>query len=87
MFRPPPVSWRSLLTGILLIAIATLDLWLTPTLHVGVFLYPVSILTALWWGGERGVLFTTAVAFLLTIWEQWSRPNASYSLDSSIQYI
>lgn len=87
MFRPPPLSWRSLLTGILLIAIATLDLWLTPTLHVGVFLYPVSILTALWWGSERAVLYTTTAAFLLTVWEQWSHPDASYSLQASTHYI
>src|SRR5262245_23198035 len=86
-FRLPPHSWRSLLIVLLLFAIATLDLWLTPTLHVGVFLYPVSILTALWWGGERGVLYTTAAAFGLTLWEQWSHPNASYSLDASLEYI
>ena len=86
-FSLPPLSWRSLLTVILLLAIAILDLWLTPTLHVGVFLYPVSILTALWWGGKRAVLYTTAAAFLLTLWEQWSHPNASYSLDASLEYI
>lgn len=87
MFRFSPLVWRSLLTGFLLVSIATLDLWLTPTLHVGVFLYPVSILTALWWGGERAVLYTTAAAFLLTIWEQWSNPIASYGLEASTQNI
>ena len=87
MLKPPPLSWRSLWTVILLIAIATLDLWLTPNLHVGVFLYPVSILTALWWGGERAVLYTTGIAFLLTIWEQWTQPIPLYSVNSSIQYI
>ena len=46
----PPLSWHSLLTGLLLLTIAFVDVWLTPTLHVGVFLYPVSILMALWWG-------------------------------------
>ena len=87
LYKLPPLSWRTLLTVLLLVAIATLDLWLTPTLHVGVFLYPVAILTALWWGGERAVLYTTGMAFLLTIWEQWSHPNASYSLDASTHYI
>jgi len=87
MFRLPPLSWRSLLTVILLAAIAALDLWLTPTLHVGVFLYPVSILTALWWGGERGVLYTTCAAVLLALFEQWANPNASYSFQTSAHYI
>ena len=86
-FKPPPLSWRSLLTVILLVAIAILDLWLTPTLHIGIFLYPVCILTALWWGGGQGVLYTTVAAFLLTIWEQWAHPTASYSPDTSIYFI
>jgi PAS domain S-box-containing protein len=87
VFKLPPLSWRALLTVTLLVVIAAFDVWLAPTLHVGVFLYPVAILTALWWGGERGVLYTTATAFVLTIWEQWSRPNASFGLNTSIQYI
>lgn len=87
MFKLPPLSWRSLPTGILLVAIAILDVWLTPTLHVGVFLYPVAILTALWWGGERAVLYSTGAAFLLTIWEQWTRPDGTYSLETSTHYI
>jgi PAS domain S-box-containing protein len=52
-----------------------------------VFLYPVSILTALWWGGERAVLYTTGAALLLTLFEQWAYPDASYSLDTSTRYI
>lgn len=85
--RPPFLSWGSLLTGFLLGAIALLDVWLTPTLHVGVFLYPVSILTALWWGGERAVLYTTCVAVFLTLWEQWAYPGATYGVESPTQYI
>lgn len=72
-----PASAYGLLTGSLLIAIALLDIFLTPTLHVGVFLYPVSILTALWWGGERGVVSVTLAAVALTLWEQWAQPGAS----------
>ena len=86
-FGLPPLTWRSLLTVFLVAAIALLDVWLTPTLHVGVFLYPVSILTALWWGGERAVLYTTGAAFLLTVWEQWAYPDASYSLETPTHYI
>jgi hypothetical protein len=48
----PQLSPYSLLTLALLVSIATVDIVLTPTLHVGVFLYPISILTALWWVGN-----------------------------------
>jgi PAS domain S-box-containing protein len=68
-------------TGLLLVGIATLDIYLTPTLHAGVFLYPVSILTALWWGGERAVYYVTGLAFALTVFERWSHPDASYGLE------
>jgi PAS domain S-box-containing protein len=54
---------------------------------VGVFLYPVAILTALWWGGERGVLYTTGAAVVLTLLEQWAHPGASYRFETSTQYI
>jgi PAS domain S-box-containing protein len=87
LLRLPPLSRRSLLTGILLGTIALLDIWLTPTLHVGVFLYPVSILTALWWGGERAVLYTTCAAVFLTLWEQWANPSATYGFETPTQYI
>jgi PAS domain S-box-containing protein len=81
------VSGHSLLTGTLLAIIALVDVWLTPTLHVGVFLYPVSILTALWWGGERAVLYTTGTAVLLTLFEQWAHPARPYSPETQIEYI
>src|SRR5688572_30146065 len=81
------LSWRSLLTAFLLGAIALLDVWLTPTLHVGVFLYPVSILTALWWGGERAVLYTTGAAVFLTLWERWAHPGTTYSVEAPALYI
>lgn len=87
LLRLPSLSWQSLLTISLICAIALLDIWLTPTLHVGVFLYPVAILTALWWGGERAVLFTTGAAVLLTLFEQWAHPAASYSAEASGRYI
>jgi PAS domain S-box-containing protein len=67
--------------------IALIDIWLTPTLHVGVFLYPVSILTALWWGGERAVLYTTCAAVLLTLFEQWAHPVRPYASETQVQYI
>jgi PAS domain S-box-containing protein len=75
----PRPSVYSLLTAVLLAAIATLDIGLTPTLHVGIFLYPVAILSALWWGGAQEVILVTVIAFLLTVWEQWSHPAASFS--------
>jgi PAS domain S-box-containing protein len=87
LFTLPPLSRHSLLTGFLLISIAFADVWLTPTLHVGVFLYPVSILTALWWGGERAVFYTTCAAILLTLAEQWANPDASYRVETSTHYI
>ena len=77
---PPTWSPYGLITITLLAGIAVTDIFLTPTLHVGVFLYPVAILTALWWGGERAVLYATGLAFILTILEQWSKPGASYNL-------
>ena len=67
----------SVLTVALLAGIAALDIVLTPTLHVGVFLYPVAILTALWWGGRRAVFAATGLACLLTVLEQWFQPTAS----------
>jgi len=73
----------SLLTVALLAGIATLDIVLTPTLHVGVFLYPVAILTALWWGGRRAVFYATGLAFLLTVLEQWSQPTASDNVETA----
>jgi PAS domain S-box-containing protein len=86
-FQVPRLSPYSLLTGLLLAVIATLDIVLTPTLHVGVFLYPVSILTALWWGGERAVYHVTGLAFILTILERWSHPGASYGLGTDNRLI
>ena len=87
LLRLPPFSWHSLLTALLLATIGIMDVWLTPTLHVGAFLYPVSILTALWWGGERAVLYTTCAAILLTLSEQWAHPDASYRFETSTHYI
>jgi PAS domain S-box-containing protein len=83
---PPEISRRlpyGLLTGALLAGIATLDIVLTPTLHVGVFLYPVAILTALWWGGRRAVFIATGVAFLLTAGELWFQPTASDNVETA----
>lgn len=77
--RVPRLSIYSFLTAFLLAGIATLDIFLTPTLHVGVFLYPVAILTALWWGGERGVVYVTGLALILTLLERWSNPAAGYT--------
>jgi len=85
LVRVPAIA--RFLTVVLVAAIAIVDVWLTPSLHVGIFLYPVSILTALWWGGERAVMYTTGTALLLTIFEQWAHPDASYSLDKPAQYI
>ena len=86
-FKLLPLSWHSLLTATLLGTIALIDVWLTPTLHVGVFLYPVSILTALWCGGERAVLYTTCAAVLLTLFEQWAHPVRPYEAEIPMQYI
>jgi PAS domain S-box-containing protein len=85
-FSPPEIPRRlpySVLTVALLAGIATLDFVLTPTLHVGVFLYPVAILTALWWGGRRAVLSATGLAFLLTVLEQWFQPIASDNVETA----
>jgi PAS domain S-box-containing protein len=87
LLRLPSLLWGSLLTAALLGAIALLDIWLTPTLRVGVFLYPVGIFTALWWGGERGVWYTTGAAVVLTLVEQWAHPNASYGIEAPTRYI
>src|ERR1700675_3531454 len=73
----------SVLTVALFAGIATLDIVLTPTLHVGVFLYPVGILTALWWGGRRAVFSATGLAFLLTVLGQWFQPIASDNVETA----
>ena len=73
----------SLLTVALLASIATLDIVLTPTLHVGVFLYPVAIFTTLWWGRERAVFCATGLAFLLTVLKQWFHPIAPYNVETA----
>ena len=78
----PQLTPYSLLTLALLVSIATVDIVLTPTLHVGVFLYPVSILTALWWGGESAVLYVTGLAFILTVFDWWSHPTATYNIEN-----
>lgn len=83
LLTPPTITPRSLLTFALLASIGLVDIFLTPTLHVGIFLYPVSILTALWWGGERGVAYVTAIAFVLTMLEQWSHPLAAYTIETN----
>jgi PAS domain S-box-containing protein len=70
-----------LLTGVVLAGIAVMDLVLTPQLHVGVFLYPVAIITALWWGRDRAVLAVTGLAVGMTALEQWAHPIASYRLE------
>ena len=77
----PRPLFPALLTGILLACIAIIDLILTPRLHVGVFLYPVAIITALWWGRDNAVIAVTGLAVGLTALEQWAHPIASYSLD------
>src|SRR5262245_48351281 len=74
-----PLLARGLLTAMLVLLIAAIDIFFTPTLHVGVFLYPVAILSALWWGGERGVVYITLIAWMLTLLEQWSNLGASYN--------
>lgn len=78
----PPSSPYSLFTLAALAGIAAVDIFLTPTLHVGIFLYPLSIMSALWWGGERGVFYVTGLAFILTAFEQWSNPSANYSIET-----
>ncbi len=85
-FSQPEIQRRlpySVLTVALLAFIATLDIVLTPTLHVGVFLYPVAIITALWWGGRRAVLSATGLAFLLTVLEQWFQPIVSDNVETA----
>ena len=79
----PRSLFLTLLTGILLVSIAVIDLVLTPRLHVGVLLYPVAIISALWWGGSRAVLTVTGLAVGLTAIEQWAHPLASYGFDES----
>jgi len=69
-----------LLTGLLLATIAFIDLVLTPRLHVGVFLYPIAIISALWWGRARAVLVVTGLAIGLMALEEVAHPNASYSV-------
>ena len=79
-FSPPETPrWLpySLLTVAFFAGIATIDILLTPTVRVGTFLYPIAILTALWWGGRRAVFSATGLAFLLTVLEQWFQPIAS----------
>lgn len=78
----PRLSSYSLLALGLIAAIATIDIVLTPTLHLGVFLYPLAILSGLWWGGERAVWYVTALAFILTLFEQWSNPTASFHIET-----
>lgn len=73
----PRLLPHKLLTVALLISIAALDIVLTPTLHVGAFLYPVAILTALWWGGKYAVFSITSLTLILTALEHWLHPNAS----------
>ena len=85
-FSPPEIVQRlpySLLTVALLGGIAIFDIVLTPTLHVGVFLFPVAILTGLWWGGRRAVFLTTGLALLLTVLEQWFQPTASDNVETA----
>lgn len=81
LFKFPRLSPYSLITVGILAGIALLDIFVTPTLHIGVFLYPVSILTALWWGGERAVIYVTAATIVLTMFEQWSHPSSSFRAD------
>jgi PAS domain S-box-containing protein len=83
LLKIPRLLPYKLLTVALLASIATLDIVLTPTLHAGVFLYPVAILTALWWGGERAVFYATGLAFLLTVMEQWFHPIASFNVETA----
>ena len=83
----PRSRFPMLITGILLASIAVIDFVLTPRLHVGVFLYPVAIITALWWGQDRVVLAVTGLAISLTALEQWAHPIASYGLEDSSSFI
>jgi PAS domain S-box-containing protein len=78
----PRWSFYSLITLGLIAGIAIVDIILTPTLHVGIFLYPLAILTALSWGGEGAVFYVTGLAFILTIFEQWSNPTASFHIET-----
>src|SRR5262249_30334942 len=54
-----------------------------PTLRVGVLLFPVAILTALWWGGKRAVFLVTGLSLLLTVLEQWFQPTASDKVETA----
>ena len=85
--KPPNFSLSSLVTLGLMGAIASVDIFLTPTLHIGVFLYPVAILTALWWGRERGVVYATLLAVMLTVLEQRSPLGHSYAFEPGNLYI
>ncbi|HSQ51506.1 MAG TPA: PAS domain S-box protein, partial [Nitrospiraceae bacterium] len=85
-FSPPETSQRlpySVLTVALLAGIATLDIVLMPTLHAGVFLFPIAILTALWWGGKRAVFLATGLAFFLTVLEQWLQTPVSHNVETA----
>ena len=85
-FSSPDIPQRllyGLLTLALFAGIATVDIVLTPTVRVGVFLYPVAILMALWWGGKQAVIYATGLAFLLTVLEQWLQPTASDNIGTS----
>ena len=77
----PGPLFLTLFTGILLASIAVIDLVLTPRLHAGVFLYPVAIISSLWWGRERAVLVVIGLAIGLMALEQVAHPTASYSID------
>lgn len=77
----PRPLFPALLTGLLLVSIAIIDVALTPRLHIGVFLYPVAILSALWWGQDRAVFVVTGLAVGLTAFEQWAHPSASYRIE------
>ncbi|MEY4705009.1 MAG: hypothetical protein RL042_1211 [Nitrospirota bacterium] len=77
--KVPQLAFYRVLTAALLAIIATLDIALTPTLHVGIFLYPVAILTTLWWGGKHAVFYTTGLTFILTVLAQWLHPTPPYS--------
>ena len=87
-FGSPRRALYAVLTVVMLAMITVLDFVLTPTLHIGVFLFPVAILSALWWSGEYGVMTVTVVALMLTVLEQWSHPGASFDLsESTVQVI
>lgn len=85
--RTPGWVGYCLLTCALVMGVAVIDIVLTPSLHIGAFLYPVTILTVLWWGGERGVMVCTAVAALLTILERWSHQEAEDNMDAASQLV